>query len=273
VPGRILATQRAFWEKAVDDVVEQYLGYPLDAQVPEVREELVQWLLQHDGDLRSVHHAVLTSVAYLQSTAGDGSARYRWTHGPLKQLDAEVWLDSLARATGRTLGACDHRISRPQSFLEARSLSAYRVLEASRWRIAEDGTVDTRYASVARTLGGCPENVAGGRFKVVSILTTATQLSFVQNLCNPQLDQRVSAAPVEKLLPAGMSPSRAVSADVGAEIATHQYRVLLGRSPDSVELAEAREAGAQCALSLCSAEEFARPYCFALLSSAERVFY
>ena len=48
---------------------------------------------------------------------------------------------------------------------------------------------------------------------------------------------------------------------------------MLGRSPDATELAEAREAGTECARTLCSAEEFARPFCFALLSSAERVFY
>ncbi len=276
LPGRILATQRAFWEKAVDDVVVQYLGYDLDAQVPEVREELVQWLLSHDGDLRSVHHAVLTSVAYLQSTAGESSARYRWTHGPLKQLDAEVWLDSIARATGRTLSSCDHRISRPQAFLEARSLSAYRILEASRWQFAEDGSVDTRYSDVARTLGGCPENVAGGRFKVVSILTTATQLNFVNALCNPALatgEAAQGAAPAEVLLPGGVGASRALDVGLAAGIASHQYRALLGRSPTDVELAEAQEAGAACALGSCPAEQFARPFCFALLSSAERLFY
>ena len=67
------------------------------------------------------------------------------------------------------------------------------------------------------------------------------------------------------------------SYDIGrylaAEIATHQYRTLLGRTPTDEELAEARDAGAQCALGSCGAEEFARPLCFALLSSAERLFY
>ena len=272
-PGRIIARDLSFWERAVDDVLQQYLGYDLSAKVPEVREELVRFLLTHNGDIRSVHHAVATSVAYLQSAEGASSSSYRWTYGPLKQVDAEVWIDSMARNTGYSLPGCDHRISQPEDLVESGSIAAYRLLQASAWKLDEEGEVDERYAELARTLGGCPENVVGGRFRVVSILTTATQLSFVQNLCNPQLDPRVQSAPVEKLLPAGMSPSRAVSADVGAEIATHQYRMLLGRSPDAVELAEAREAGTQCALTLCSAEEFARPYCFALLSSAERVFY
>jgi hypothetical protein len=272
-PGRIIARDLAFWERAVDDVLLQYLGYELSAKVPEVREELVRFLLANNGDIRSVHYAVATSVAYLQSAEGASSATYRWTYGPLKQVDAEVWIDSMFRNTGYSLPGCDHRISQPEDLLRSGSVAGYRLLQSSRWKLDEEGEVDERYAELARTLGGCPENVTGGRFRVVSILTTATQLSAVQALCNPALDPEVPGAPVEKLLPAGVGTNRAVNADVAAEIATHQYRLLLGRSPDDRELAEAREAGTECALTICSAEAFARPFCFALLSSAERVFY
>lgn len=273
IPGRILARDLAFWERAVDDVLDQYLGYGLSALVPEVRGELVRWLLANNGDIRSVHYAVATSAAYLQSAVGAETSTYRWTYGPLKQVDAEVWLDSMAHITGYSLPGCDHRISQPEDMLKSGSIASYRLLEASRWKLDAKGDVDTRYSDVARTLGGCPENVVGGRFRVVSILTTATQLSFVQELCNPTLDPKTPGAAVEKLLPEGMSTSFAVNADVGEQIATHQYRLLLGRSPDDTERAEARDAGTQCALTRCSAEEFARPFCFALLSSAERVFY
>ena len=273
LPGRILARDLAFWEHAVDQVLEQYLGYELTARVPEVRGELVRWLLAHDGDIRSVHFAVATSVAYLQSAEGASASTYRWTYGPLKQVDAEVWVDSLARTTGMALPPCDHRISRPKALLDSGSVASYRVLQESNWKLTDKGEVDQRYAQLARTLGGCPENVAGGRFRVVSILTTATQLAHVQELCNPALDSKVAGASVERLLPEAMSARLAVKEDVGAQIATHQYRKLLGRSPDETELAEAREAARQCALTGCSAEEFARPFCFALLSSAERIFY
>jgi hypothetical protein len=273
LPGRIISRDLTFWERAVDDVLLQYLGYELSARVPEVREELVRFLLANNGDIRSVHYAVATSVAYLQSAEGASSSTYRWTYGPLKQVDAEVWIDSMARNTGYTLPGCDHRISQPEDLLESGSLAGYRLLQSSQWKLDEEGEVDERYAELARTLGGCPENVVGGRFRVVSILTTATQLAFVQNLCNPGMNARTPGAAADKLLPGGMGASRAVNPDVAGEIATHQYRVLLGRSPDATELAEAREAGTQCALTNCSAEEFARPFCFALLSSAERVFY
>ncbi|HEX8441879.1 hypothetical protein [Archangium sp.] len=272
-PGRIIARDLAFWERAVDDVLLQYLGYELSAKVPEVREELVRFLLAHNGDIRSVHYAVATSVAYLQSAEGASASTYRWTYGPLKQVDAEVWVDSMFRNTGYSLPGCDRRISQPEALLRSGSIAGYRLLQSSDWKLDEEGEVDERYAELARTLGGCPENVTGGRFRVVSILTTATQLSAVQALCNPALDPKVQGAPVEKLLPEGMGASRAVNASLAAEIAIHQYRTLLGRSPEDRELAEARDAGTECALTLCSAEQFARPFCFALLSSAERVFY
>ena len=272
-PGRVLATRRTFWERAVEDVVEQYLGYNLTQQVPEVREELVDWLLQHNGDIRSVHYAVATSMAYLQSNAGDSGSPYRWTYGPINQVESEVWIDSMARAVGYALGACDHRLSHPQTLVEAGSLSAYRLLNTSRWDLNEEGEVDMRYAELARTLGGCPENVVGGRFRVVSILTTATQMGFVASLCNPTRDPEVEGAAVEKLLPEGVGASRALTVELAEQIATHQYRLFLGRPPNSTELAEVREAATVCANTLCSAEEFARPACFALLSSAEMLFY
>ncbi|KFA86744.1 hypothetical protein [Archangium violaceum] len=272
-PGRILSRDMAFWERAVDEVLVQYLGYELSASVPEVREELVRWLLENDGDIRSVHYAVATSAAYLQSAEGASASAYRWTYGPLKQVNAEVWIDSMARNTGFELPGCDHRISQPEALLDSGSVASFSLLQESRWQLDKEGELDERYSDLARTLGGCPENVSGGRFRVVSILTTATQLSFVQELCNPTLDPRVKGAAVEKLLPEGVSPSRAVDPDLAEQIATHQYRLLLGRTPDATEKAEAREAGTACAQTLCKAEEFARPYCFALLGSAERVFY
>lgn len=275
-PGRVLAGEVAFWEKAVDDVMEQYLGSDLASQLPEVRQELVEWVLRYNGDIRSVHYAVATSALYLQSSASepeDPAVAYRWSYGPLKQLEAEAWIDSMAHATGYSVAGCDHRISRPEDFLEAKSVSAYRLLQASSWKLDEEGEVESSYSELARTLGGCPENVVGGRFKVVSILTTATQLNFVARLCNPAGDSDEPGAAVEKLLPADVSPARALTQDLAEQIATHQYRLFLGRAPTAEEVNEARGAGELCALSRCSAQDYARPVCFALLSSAQMLFY
>lgn len=273
LPGRILARNIAFWEKAVEDVLVQYLGYNLAAQVPEVREELVKWVLRYNGDIRSVHYAVATSAAYLQSSAGDSAKGYRWTYGPLKQLDAEVWIDSLARLGGRTLSSCDHRIAQPEQLIDSGSLFGYRLIDASRWDFKKDGELDTHISELARTLGGCPSNIVGGRFKVVSILTTATQTNFVNELCSPDLNAREGRAPVEKLLPAGVSSGQPTEAELAQRILSHQLRAFYGRAPTADEQTDVATAATECAASGCNAEAFARPLCFALLSSAEMIFY
>lgn len=273
IPGRVLSRELAFWEKAVGDVLVQYLGYDLAQRVPEVQQELVAYLLENKGDIRSVHFAVATSIAYLQSIEGESTARYPWTYGPMKQLGAEVWIDSIARAANTQMGACDHRIAQPESFLDSSSLASYRVLQKSRWAFDDEGDLDTDYADLARTLGGCPENVVGGRFTVLSILTTATQLAVVNQVCNPGEVADVNSGPIESLLPPGLGSARAVDPQVAQQIAEHQYRTFLGRSPQAIELQEAIEGGEECARALCTAEEFARPLCFALLSSADVLFY
>jgi hypothetical protein len=280
-PGRIVTRDVAFWEKAVDDVLEQYLGYELPRQVPAVREELVRWLLQHQGDIRSVHYAVATSAAYLQSIDGTlGTVpAYRWTYGPMKQMDAEAWLDSLAALSGRELGACDHRVSTPEDFLREGGLGGYRLVRSTRWPLSapdaqgQGGGLDASYAEVARTLGGCPANVVGGRFKVLSILTTATQLSQVRELCNATLDRDVQGAPAERLLPPGVAPTLALTPQLALEVARHQYGLFLGRELEPDEAQEVSQAGAECARSTCTAEQFARPLCFGLLAGAESLFY
>jgi hypothetical protein len=273
VPGQVLSREVAFWEKVASDVVVQYLGYDLTELVPEVRLELVRFLLRHQGDIRSLHYAVVTSIAYLQSFEGATSTRYRWTYGPMKQMDAEVWLDSIASYSSQALASCDHRISDPQGFIQAGSLSAYRVVQNSRWSFTQEGDVDFSYSDLARTLGGCPENLVGGRFKVLSILTTATQLNFVDQICNITTNAEEQGAPLELLLPAGVGGSDAVNGTLAAQISAHQYQLFHGRSPTSAEVAEATGAGTECARAGCSAEAFARASCFALLSSAELLFY
>jgi len=70
-----------------------------------------------------------------------------------------------------------------------------------------------------------------------------------------------------------MNPSTAVTPQLAEEIFTHQVGLYFGRTPSETELLEARQAGEQCQREVCTAEAFARPTCFALLSSAEMLFY
>jgi hypothetical protein len=126
---------------------------------------------------------------------------------------------------------------------------------------------------LARNLGGCPENEIGGRFKTVSILTTATQLSFVADVCNPTLDGERGGVAVEALLPEGIDQRNAITPDLAERIVEFQVGRFFSRPLTDEERAEARENGGICEDSRCTAEQFARPVCFALLSSGEMLFY
>lgn len=272
LPGRILSSEVAFWEKAVDDVLEQYLGYELGTLVPEVRHELVRFLLEHQGDIRSVHFAVLTSAAYLQSAQGDTERHYRWLYGPLRQVEVEPWIDTVTQTTGFRLSACDHRLSRPEDVLNTDTLSGFALVDGTNWQLDEEGDLMTDYRDLARTLGGCPDNEIGGRFKAVSILTTAAQEAFVTEVCNPGLESR-AAADLDRLLPGGTDANKALDANVASAIWDHQSKLFLGRAATAAEKARAQQAADQCTPKPCTAEMFARPACFALLASAEMLFY
>ena len=273
LPGRLLAQQPRFWEALADDVLELYLGYDLGTQVPEVRDALVRYVLAYNGDVRALHFAVVTSAAYLQSAAApDGAAdAWRWTYGPLKQVEVEPWLDSIKAMTGYDLTQCDHRLPQPGDLLSGDvSLAALALVTLSRWELTEESRVRTDYRDLARGLGGCPANEVGERFKTVSILTTATQTNFVAQVCNPGLEPN-AGADAATLLPEGMNPATAVDEEVAEAILRFQSGAFLGREPEGDEVARAREAASRCAL--CRAEEFARPTCYAILSSAEMLFY
>lgn len=271
LPGRILAREVGFWEHAVDVVLQQYLGYDLGTLVPDVREELITYVLRHNGDIRAAHHAVLTSQAYLETSTGETPTKHRWTYGPLKQIDAEPWIDTIKRTTGFPLSRCDHRIDAPEDLIDG-SFTGFALVHASNWELDEENNVIDDYRDLARTLGGCPENDVGGRFKTVSILTTATQEGFVIATCNPTLAGE-QGAPVGKLLPSKMDPERALDADVAEKILDHQMGLFFGRVPSDVERAAASESADACAPKPCTAEAFARPTCFALLTSSEMLFY
>src|SRR5262249_20896674 len=149
------------------------------------------YVIAHGGDIRSVHHAVASSLVYLQSsaTAAAQVGTPRYTYGPLKQTMVELWIDSICRITGWTMGNCDWRISEPDLLTENEGIASSALLQNSRWTIDSNGVVKD-YQNLARTLGGCPDNQVGGRFTTVSILNTAVQENFVFRICNPKLDQR-----------------------------------------------------------------------------------
>lgn len=267
-PGRLVAGMPTFWEKVVDDVLMQYLDYDLGNLVPTVRDELVRYILAFNGDIRALHFAVVTSVVYLQSMTQESQTDYRWGYGPMRQIDAESWIDSIKHMTSYDLSTCDHRLTRPQDFMQADTIAGLALIERSDWMLRGDG-VDYGYRDVARGLGGCPDNSVGGRFKIISILTTAQQLNFVNTVCDAGFEG--GGVAVENLLPTDINGNSALTQEMGEKIFSHQTSQFLGRLPTDEEKSMARESAQMC--SGCNAGQFARPTCFAILSSAEMLFY
>ncbi len=279
-PGRVLAAQSLFWEHQVDALLQHYMGYDLAREIPTARSELVQYLVDHHGDLRALHFAIATSAAYLQSTEGSTATDHRWTYGPLKQTPAEGWLTSLTHHAGliqngtHDWGSCDPRISHPEDFLDNDSTAiAYGLVEASAWTLDQEGQLQTTFSDYAKSLGGCPDNDPSGRFSTVSVLTTSTQLSIATELCDPLLDGIENHAANEILIPSGTVDNAAINPDGAVAVLEHQVARFFGRSPTDDEVTEIRLAGEECERLRCTAEEFARPLCYALLSSAEVLFY
>jgi hypothetical protein len=273
-PGRVLARgERAFWEHAANQTLRLLLGYDLGTQVPAALENLVEYFLRYGGDIRALHYAVATSQIYLQSALGETPAPQRWAVGPLKQAEVETWIDTISTTTGYELSRCDHRLPQPEAFLREGAFGGHALVEASAWELAEGGDgVVANYRDLARTLGGCPENEIGGRFKTISILTTATQQGFVGKVCNPGSGKE-RAAPVAALLPPGLEARTALTPEHAAAIFDHQVGLFFGRAASEEELADARGSAGACTPAPCTAESFARPVCYALLSSGEVLFY
>ncbi len=279
LPGRLIASEPAFWEFIVEETLTRYLGYDLAIDAPGVRHELVKYLLEYEGDIRALHFAIATSFAYLQSSKGGEVSERRWTYGPYKQIAVEGWIDSIKSTTGVNLSRCDHRLPHPEDYLEMdeddegyeTGLSgwALALVRNTRWEV-ENLEVEDDYRNLARTLGGCPSNEVGGRFTTVSVLNTAVQESFVAEVCGVGEANGVN---IERLLPEGMGADDTLDEAAAEAIITYQQSVFLGRSPDEEELEEARAAAAQCSPAPCRAATFARPVCFALVSSSEMLFY
>ena len=280
LPGRIIASEPAFWEYVVEETLTRYLGYDLAIDAPAVRHELVKYLLEYQGDIRALHYAIGTSFAYLQSAKGGDASERRWTYGPYKQIEVEGWLDSVKATTGADLARCDHRLPSPEDYLETdreeegddTGLSgwALALIRNSRWEVSDDLEIVDDYRNLARTLGGCPSNEVGGRFTTISVLNTAVQESFVAEVCGIGDTNGVG---LDRLLPPGMSGEAVLDDATADAILAYQQSLFLGRSPDEEEIEEARAAASQCNPAPCTASAFARPVCFALLSSSEMLFY
>jgi len=103
------------------------------------------------------------------------------------------------------------------------------------------------------------------------VLNTALQESYIAERCG--IFDSPDAATIDTLLPDGTTAATALSPEVAQDIVTKQTRMFLGREPTGDELTRASTFSDACAPKPCTAEDFARPVCFAIASSAEGLFY
>jgi len=182
LPGRLIADHTTFYESYVDRALRRYLGYDAGAELPMVRQSLVDMLESNGGNIRAVEREILTSVLYTSSNnfeeeelenPDDWAPPY--LHGPVKQMDAEDWLRTAAKLTGVDLGSCDHRYPEVQSGASGLHPHAYPTMDGT--------TPDYGFRDRAQLLGGCPDHVTGFRERRTGLIAALTQATLTTELC------------------------------------------------------------------------------------------
>jgi hypothetical protein len=182
LPGRLIAEQEVFYESYVDRALRRYLGYDAGAELPMVRQALVDKMMANGGNVREIEREILTSVLYTSSNRFDECeidnpdewAPPYW-HGPVKQMDAEDWLRTAAKLTGVDLGSCDHRYPEVQSGASGLHPHAYPTMDGV--------TPDYGFRDRAQLLGGCPDHVTGFRERRTGLIAALTQATLTTELC------------------------------------------------------------------------------------------
>lgn len=183
LPGRLITQQATFYESYVDRALRRYLGYDAGAELPMVRQALVDMLEQNGGNIRAVEREILTSILYTSSNRFDEADAENpddwappYLHGPVKQMDAEDWLRTAAKLTGVDLGSCDHRYPVVQSGAAGLHPHAYPTMAG--------GTApDYGFRDRAQLLGGCPDHVTQFRERRTGLIAALTQATLTTELC------------------------------------------------------------------------------------------
>lgn len=279
LPGRLIAEQPTFYEAAVDRALMRYLGYEAGAQLPLVRQRLVDMMHDSGGDVRELEREILTSELYRMAAAYPEDetpledADPDFWHGPMKQLSAEAWLDSVEKLTQVELGNCDHRFNDVQG---GRPLpdSPYEDTwwHPSRFPIDDNGfppernKPDYTYRNMARQLGGCPDQQGQLRYTGTGVMISIGYSSFGAQACE-------SAIEGSPMLPNGFTDLSKSEEDLrGAANDLYRQALLRAPSEDLDETLSAAVSGCRDA-SECDARGFIQHTCTALLQSAPFVFY
>lgn len=279
-PGELLVQQPSFFEAAVDDALVRYLGYKAGVDIPLVRQVLVDMLVS-SGDLRQIEREVLTSQLYLMAAQypdpegtleEEGSPDF-W-HGPMKQMSAELWLDSVEKLTALDLGSCDHRFPEVIAGAPAPDApyelyvwhpNAYPKDQDPIWP-AEANKPDYTYRDLARLLGGCPDQESQLRFVGTGVMISLAQSTIAQGVCAQV------AADSPMLLPGLMSDD--TQAATYEAIADHVHEAITLRPiPADLDEAVADLVDGCAGDAECNAGVLSFHLCSALVGSGDFLFY
>jgi Protein of unknown function (DUF1549) len=182
LPGRLIAEHATFYESYVDRTLRRYLGYDAGAELPTVRQALVDMLEANGGNIREIEREILTSVLYTSSNQFDEADAENpddwaapYLHGPVKQMDAEDWLRTAAKLTGVDLGSCDHRYPEVQSGAAGLHPHGYPTMDGT--------TPDYGFRDRAQLLGGCPDHLTQFRERRTGLIAALTQATLTTELC------------------------------------------------------------------------------------------
>lgn len=266
-PGLLITQQAAFYESYVDSRLRRYLGYDAGAELPRVRQALIDLMEESRGDVLGVDREILTSVLYRMTNVheeGEDVGEDDWDppywHGPVKQMDAEDWLASTARLTGVDLGRCDHRYPVVQS-----GASGFHPNDYPK---KPDNAPNYGFRDRAQLLGGCPDRVASFRELRSGLIAALTQSTITDELC-------AAADAGAPIFPAGLvvDPTDKSVETLGSIARFIYAAALVGAIPRGADEALA------ASIDLCRDDVdcvpgvFAAETCRAVLKSADFLFY
>lgn len=279
LPGRLIADHPTFYEAAADRAFERYLGYEAGAQLPRGRQRLYDMYVENGGDVRAVERELLTSILYTQASGAaddldvpaDAGTPDFW-HGPMRQLTAEAWLDSISTFSGVQLGWCDHRFPNVQGGRPTPTSDYMETLfhpndypKDPDWP-ANSNRPDYSYRDLANLLGGCPSQQGQVRFTGTGVMIAVAQDAIAQGVCGEAPEDTM-------MLPASFDVTDTSEAGLTA-LAEHMYTTTTLQAPDEIVAEAIADAVAQCRDdSTCTPDLFAYHMCSMTLQSAPVIFY
>ncbi len=267
LPGRLITEHAAFYESFVDRSLRHYLGYDAGAELPTVRQALVDMLEANGGNIREVEREILTSILYTstnQFEEEDSADPEDWAppywHGPVKQMDAEDWLRSAARLTGVDLGSCDHRYPEVQSGSGG--------FHPHNYPTSNGTTPNYEFRDRAQLLGGCPDHVTQFREARTGLIAALTQATLTNELC-AQADAGSHIYPLQFIEDPGDKSEEALRTAADQVYSAAMVRPI----PEAAD--EAVMAGVSgCRDDLeCTPADFAVETCRLTLKAADFLFY